>query len=275
MTTIVVTVAGSDPSGGAGIQADLKTFAALGAYGGAVITALTAQSTRGVQGVWPIDADVVAAQLESVLSDLDVAAVKTGMLGSAAVVAAVADAPRRHGVGHVVVDPVMVATSGGPLVDQATVEATRDLLLPLASVTTPNLSEAGVLLGYGPNPGVRTEHGPAEREMAAAGEGLRRLGTGAALITGGHLRASQSLDVLADEHDSRSYGAARTDTENTHGTGCTLSAALAVGLGRGLDLRAAVTAAKDYLTGALAAADTIKVGHGRGPVHHAYRRCSP
>lgn len=256
---IVISVAGSDPSGGAGIQADLKTFSALGAYGGAVLTALTAQNTRGVTGVLRVPAAFVRDQLESVLDDLDVAAVKIGMLGSVEVVETVADVLAHAGVRALVLDPVMVATSGDRLVDADTVAAIRRLLLPLAHVVTPNLPEAAALL---------EQDTVREADMEWAGERLRDLGPAAVLVKGGHLDGSESPDVLVDADGCLRLVAPRVRTRNTHGTGCTLSSAIAVGLARGLGLRDAVRAAKDYLTAALAAADTLAVGTGNGPVHH-------
>lgn len=266
-TPTVLSVAGSDPSGGAGIQADLKTFSALGVYGAAALTALTAQNTLGVTGVHPVPAEFVAAQLEAVLADLDVRAVKTGMLWSAEVVAVVADALERHAVPAVVVDPVMVATSGDRLVDDGTVEAIRTRLLPLATVVTPNLPEVAALVG-GPEPGD-------EEAMAAAGERVLALGARAVLVKGGHLDGPEAVDLLLDRNGSVRVAGARVDTRNTHGTGCTLSSAIAARLAVGDDLRTAVRAAKDYLTEALLAADELEVGGGNGPVHHLVRSVRP
>lgn len=261
MTPTVLSVAGSDPSGGAGIQADLKTFSALGVYGAAAITALTAQNTRGVTGVMPVPGSFVADQLEALFTDLDVRAVKTGMLGGPDVVDAVVDALRRHRVGNVVVDPVMVATSGDRLVDDETVAAIRERLLPVATVITPNLPEAATLLGW--------ESVPVEA-MTKAAEELRGLGPGAALVKAGHAEGAEAVDVLADADGVREYSAPRITTRNTHGTGCTLSSAIAARLAHGAELREAVDVAKRYVTGALAAADTMRVGRGNGPVHHFY-----
>nr|WP_196791808.1 bifunctional hydroxymethylpyrimidine kinase/phosphomethylpyrimidine kinase [Motilibacter deserti] len=257
-----MSVAGSDPSGGAGIQADLKAFSAMGAYGGAVLTALTAQSTRGVSGVLPVPAEFVTAQLDAVLDDLDVRAVKIGMLGGPDVVAAVAEALDRHAVPQVVVDPVMVATSGDRLVDDATVDAIRDLLVPLATVLTPNLPEAATLL--------RLPEATADT-MTDAGIALRQMGASAVLVKGGHLSGPESTDVLVDPEGVLALSAARVATSNTHGTGCTLSSAIAASLAQGVPLRASVQRAKDYLTEALQAADELHVGTGNGPVHHFVR----
>jgi hydroxymethylpyrimidine/phosphomethylpyrimidine kinase len=260
-TATVLTVAGSDPSGGAGVQADLKTFTALGVYGGAVLTALTAQNTRGVTGVHPVPADFVTAQLDAVLGDLDVRALKTGMLWSAEVVGAVADAVARHQVPAVVVDPVMVATSGDRLVDEGTVAAVRERLLPLATLVTPNLPETATLLGDAQPP-------DDEAAMSAAGARLRELGAHAALVKGGHGTGEESLDVLVDAAGAVRMSAPRIRTTGTHGTGCTLSAAVAARLAAGDDLRTAVRAAKEYLTAALAAGADLQVGGGAGPVDH-------
>jgi hydroxymethylpyrimidine/phosphomethylpyrimidine kinase len=259
VTPTVLSVAGSDPSGGAGIQADLKTFSALGVYGAAAITALTAQNTRGVTGVMPVPGPFVADQLEALFTDLDVRAMKTGMLGGPDVVDAVVDAVRRHRIGNVVVDPVMVATSGDRLVDDETVAAIRERLLPIAAVITPNLPEAATLLGWDSVP---------VDAMAKAGEELRGLGPGAVLVKAGHAEGAEAVDVLVNADGVREYRAPRIKTRNTHGTGCTLSSAIAARLAHGAGLREAVEVAKKYVTGALAAADTMRVGHGNGPVHH-------
>lgn len=259
MTPTVLSVAGSDPSGGAGIQADLKTFSALGAYGAAAITALTAQNTRGVTGVMPVPGHFVAAQLEALFTDLDVHAVKTGMLGGPDVVDAVVDAVRRHRVGNVVVDPVMVATSGDRLVDDETVAAVRERLLPVATLITPNLPEAATLLGW---------DSVTAGTMTKAADALRGLGPQAALVKGGHADSAEAIDVLADADGIREYRAPRVETRNTHGTGCTLSSAIAARLAHGAELRTAVDDAKKYVSAALAAADSLQIGQGSGPVHH-------
>ncbi|RZS87036.1 hydroxymethylpyrimidine kinase /phosphomethylpyrimidine kinase [Motilibacter rhizosphaerae] len=256
---VALSVAGSDPSGGAGMQADLKAFSAMGAYAAAVVTALTAQNTLGVQGIFPVPAEFVQQQLDSVLSDLDVAVLKTGMLGSPEVVEVVAEAVARHDVPVLVVDPVMVATSGDRLVSEETVDAVRELLLPHATLVTPNLPEAATLLGW-------TE--VTEARMPEAAEALRRSGAGAVLVKGGHLVGDTSTDVLVDDDGALAVAAQRVDTANTHGTGCTLASAVAALLAQGVPLRDAVQEAKAYLTRAIAAADGLGVGHGHGPVHH-------
>jgi hydroxymethylpyrimidine/phosphomethylpyrimidine kinase len=264
MTAIAVTIAGSDSGGGAGIQADLKTFSALGVYGASVITALTAQNTRGVQAIHDVPAAFVTAQIDSVFSDLAVGAVKIGMLSRPDIIAAVADGLARHAQGiPVVLDPVMVATSGDRLIAEEAVAVLRERLLPQADLITPNLPEAAVLLG---------EDGPMDE--AAAEDHARRLlalGARAVLVKGGHGTGPDSVDhLVTGDGAGHRLAAARIATRNTHGTGCTLSAAIAAGLSRGLPLVEAVTAAKDYLTAALAAADrlTIGRGEGHGPVHH-------
>lgn len=257
---VALTIAGSDSGGGAGIQADLKTFAALGVYGASVVTALTAQNTRGVQGVLDIAPEFVARQMDSVLRDLDVGAVKIGMLSNRDVIAAVADGLRRHAVARVVLDPVMVATSGDSLISQDAVARLRDDLLPLADVLTPNLPEAAALLG---EPIAQDE-----AEMSAQAQRLLALGPRAILLKGGHADGPESVDLLVDRDGVRRLAAARVATQNTHGTGCTLSSALAALMARGLPLHEAAEGAKAYLTAALRAADEVGLGHGHGPVHH-------
>ncbi|MCJ2134497.1 bifunctional hydroxymethylpyrimidine kinase/phosphomethylpyrimidine kinase [Methylobacterium sp. J-026] len=259
---IAVTIAGSDSGGGAGIQADLKTFSALGVYGASVITALTAQNTVGVQGIHDVPAAFVARQIDSVFSDLAVRAVKIGMLSRPAVIEAVAEGLARHaGAIPVVLDPVMVATSGDRLIADDAVAALRDRLMARADLITPNLPEAAVLLG----------ESVAEDDAAAVAQARRlvALGARAVLIKGGHGTGRESIDHLVTADGTlRTLAAPRIATANTHGTGCTLSAAVAAGLARGLTLPEAVAGAKDYLTAALAAADRLGVGAGHGPVHH-------
>ena len=256
---IALTVAGSDSSGGAGIQADLKTFAALGVYGASVLTALTAQNTQGVAGIHGVPADFVTAQMDAVFSDLDIAAVKIGMLGSAAVIAAVAAGLERHRARNVVLDPVMVASSGEKLLNPDALAALRDLI-SRTRLLTPNLPEAAALLGM---PAARDE-----AEMRSQGEKLLTLGAVAVLIKGGHGTGLESVDFLVDADACTRYAAPRIATKNTHGTGCTLSSAVAAGLAKGLALADAVREAKAYVSAAIAAADRLKVGSGRGPLHH-------
>jgi len=262
-TAIAVTIAGSDSSGGAGIQADLKTFSALGVYGASVIAALTAQNTKGVSAVLDVPPAFVTAQMDAVFSDLTVGAVKIGMLGNAAVVAAVAAGLARHSHIPVVLDPVMVATSGERLLTPDAVEALREKLVPLALVVTPNLPEAAAL--------VDAPQAATEDEMVRQAERLLASGAKAVLMKGGHGKGAQSADLLVTATATERFAAARIATGNTHGTGCTLAAAIAAGLAKGEDLSAAVRAAKDYVTAAIAAADHLGVGHGRGPVHHFHR----
>lgn len=256
----VLTVAGTDPTGGAGIQADLKTFSALGAYGMSVITAVVAQNTTGVRGVVALEPGFVADQLDAVFSDVRVDAVKIGMVANAGIAEAVADALERHHRGPVVLDPVMVATSGDRLLDIEAVTAVRDLLVPRATLVTPNLPEAVVLVDGGPEPRTLAE-------MSAMLPALRGLGSSWVLLKGGHLDGDSSVDLLSGPDRVVELTASRIDTSNDHGTGCTLSAAAAALLPRH-DPETSVRAAKDYLTGALRHADRLDVGHGHGPVHH-------
>ncbi|MGY1848120.1 MULTISPECIES: bifunctional hydroxymethylpyrimidine kinase/phosphomethylpyrimidine kinase [unclassified Blastococcus] len=263
MTPTALTVAGSDPSGGAGIQADLKTFSALGAYGTAVLTALTAQNTRGVTGVHPVPADFVAQQLHTLLDDVDVHATKLGMLGSADVVRAVAGVLAERRPGPVVCDPVMVATSGHRLIDDDAVAAVRTELLPLADLITPNVPEAAALLDGEPATDVDGLH-----EQARA---LLDLGPGAVLLKGGHLGGPDSVDVLATSAGTTETRRPRVTTTATHGTGCTLSSALtalAARAGAPPDWAALVEPARDYLQRALAGGGALGIGSGHGPVHH-------
>ncbi|NBC12858.1 MAG: bifunctional hydroxymethylpyrimidine kinase/phosphomethylpyrimidine kinase [Gammaproteobacteria bacterium] len=260
----VLSIAGSDPSGGAGIQADLKAIAAQGCYAMAAVTALTAQNTRGVTGVRLVEPDFVAAQIDAIFADIRVDAVKIGMLGSADIVAAVAAALARHRPPHVVLDPVMVAKGGDRLLADAAVAMLKDRLLPLATVLTPNLPEAAVLLER-PEPETRDA-------MLATAKALRGLGpadaSGAVLLKGGHLPATDSPDLLVTADGEHWLETERIATKNTHGTGCTLSSALAARLAATADVRAATEQAKCYVAGAIAAADSLAVGQGHGPTHH-------
>ena len=262
MTFIAVTIAGSDSSGGAGIQADLKTFAALRVYGTSVVTALTAQNTLGVQAIHDVPAAFVGAQIDSVFGDLAVTGVKIGMLSQVATIEAVAAGLRRHAHGiPVVLDPVMVATSGDRLISEDAVEALRRLLLPLADLVTPNLPETGTLIGAGAP--------VSENEAVAQGRRLLALGARAVLVKGGHGEGDESVDhLLCADGTLRRFAAPRVATRNTHGTGCTLSSAVAAGLARGLPMVEAVAQAKRYVSAAIAGADGVPVGHGHGPVHH-------
>jgi hydroxymethylpyrimidine/phosphomethylpyrimidine kinase len=261
VTVIVnaLTIAGSDPSGGAGVQADLKTFSALGAYGTTVITALVAQNTQRVAGVYPVPGDVVAAQLTSLFSDVRIDSVKIGMLGTTEVIESVAVALRRYRPRNVVLDPVMVASTGDRLLDHDATTALRETLLPHVDLITPNIAEAAVLLDEA--------EAETSAELLDQLARLRRLCPGV-LLTGGHLDGPQCVDLLTVDGRTTRIVAPRVMTRNTHGTGCTLSAAIAALRPRRQDWTSAVRAAKEYLTEALLAADTLDVGHGPGPVHH-------
>ena len=260
MTPIAVTIAGSDSGGGAGIQADLKTFSALGVYGASVVTALTAQNTRGVHAIHDAPADFVAAQIDAVFSDLAVKAVKIGMLSRVSLIEAVAAGLERHGQETIVLDPVMVAASGDRLLHEDAVSALREFLIPKALVVTPNLPEAAAILD--------APVAEDEDAMRAQGEAILALGPRAVLVKGGHGSGAESVDLLVTEAGTLRLAAPRVATRNTHGTGCTLSAAVAAGLAKGLALDVAVEAAKSYLSRAIATADTLEIGSGHGPVHH-------
>lgn len=255
-----LTIAGTDPSGGAGIQADLKTFSALGAYGCSVITALVAQNTRGVQSVYRIEPAFVAAQLDSVFSDVRIDTTKIGMLAQSDIVEAVAERLARYQVKNVVLDTVMLAKSGDPLLSAGAVATLRQRLLPQVSIITPNLPEAAALLG--------AAHARNEQEMHQQGEALLALGCEAVLMKGGHLEDKESPDWLFTRAGARRFTAPRIVTKNTHGTGCTLSSALAALRPRYANWEETVAAAKIWLSQALAQADTLEVGQGIGPVHH-------
>jgi hydroxymethylpyrimidine/phosphomethylpyrimidine kinase len=259
MIANVLSIAGSDPSGGAGIQADLKTFSALGAYGMSVITALTAQNTRGVRAVQVIDPAFVADQIDAIFDDVRVDAVKIGMVATAAIATLVAERLRHHKAPNVVLDPVMVAKSGDRLLREDAVAAVREHLVPLARVITPNLPEAAVLADS-PAP-------VSLADMRQTVRDLHRLGSRWVLLKGGHLTGDDSPDLLFDGKTITELPGRRIETRNSHGTGCTLSAAIAALLPR-FDMIEATRRAKAYLTGALAASDRLTVGGGHGPVHH-------
>ena len=260
MTPIALTIAGSDSSGGAGIQADLKTFAALGVYGASVITALTAQNTTGVSGIHQVPAEFVTAQIDAVFSDLAVGAVKIGMVAQPASIDAIVAGLMRWSPKHVVLDPVMVATSGDRLLAAEAVEALRTKLIPRASVITPNLPEAAALL----------DEPVAVSEAAVEDQGKRLLALGcrAVLIKGGHGQGAESTDYLIDANGIIVLAAPRIATKNTHGTGCSLSSATAAGLAKGENMETAIRNAKAWISAAISAADRFSVGHGHGPVHH-------
>ncbi|MEM6262888.1 MAG: bifunctional hydroxymethylpyrimidine kinase/phosphomethylpyrimidine kinase [Bacteroidota bacterium] len=255
----VLTIAGSDSGGGAGIQADLKTISALGGFGTSALTALTAQNTLGVQGIHPVPPAFVGDQIESVLSDIGADAVKIGMLFSAEIIAVVAEKLKAYQPSYVVLDPVMVATSGDRLISEDAAAAMKELLFPLATVITPNLAEASVLI----NQRISTFE-----DMKVAAQKLGGMGPGAALVKGGHFEGDQSVDVLYENGDLMTFSAPRIDTPHSHGTGCTLSSAIATYLASGLELPHAVEQAKAYLTEALAHGKDLAIGEGRGPVHH-------
>ncbi|BCX19485.1 MAG: hydroxymethylpyrimidine/phosphomethylpyrimidine kinase [Geminicoccaceae bacterium] len=263
MTPIALTIAGSDSGGGAGIQADLKTFSALGVYGCSVITALTAQNTLGVQGVFAVDPAFVRRQIDSVFEDIRIDAVKIGMLGTAPVIEAVAEALRHWRPSVVVLDPVMVAKGGDRLLEETAVRALRERLLPLATLITPNLPEAAALLG---EPVARER-----REMPALGARLQGLGVANVLVKGGHLEGPDCPDLLLHGGELVWLEGRKVPTRHTHGTGCSLASAIAAFAARGYPLPAACAEAKRWLEGALAAADRLGVGRGIGPVHHFWQ----
>lgn len=263
MAHIALTIAGSDSGGGAGIQADLKAMSALGVYGASVITAVTAQNTRAVTAVHGIPQDVITAQIDTVLSDLNVAAIKIGMLATPEIIGTVAKSISEFD-GPVVLDPVMIAKSGDALLAAEAVQTLRELLVPRATVLTPNLPEAACLLD-------RNEAGTVE-DMMRQGQALCELGADYTLMKGGHARGETCHDVLlSDGQVHGEFSAPRRETRNTHGTGCTLSSSVGAGLAKGLDVRTAVAEAHDYLQGAIAAADRLNIGQGHGPVHHFHR----
>ncbi|TQF32768.1 bifunctional hydroxymethylpyrimidine kinase/phosphomethylpyrimidine kinase [Bradyrhizobium sp. UNPA324] len=262
-TPVALTIAGSDSSGGAGIQADLKTFAALGVYGASVITALTAQNTRGVSGIHAVPAQFVTEQIDAVFSDLEIGAVKIGMVPQVGSIDAIAAALSRWSPRHVVLDPVMVATSGDRLLAAEAVNALRTKLIPLASVITPNLPEAAALLDE--------PVAASATEIESQGRRLLTLGCRAVLIKGGHGEGAESIDYLVDADNMLALTAPRVATRNTHGTGCSLSSAVAAGLAKGEDLASAVRNAKAWISAAIAAADRFSIGHGHGPIHHFHR----
>ncbi len=254
---IALTIAGSDSGGGAGIQADLKTFHQFGVFGTSVVVAVTAQNTRGVRSIHPVPADMVRDQLAALAEDLPPAALKTGMLATAPLVQQVADAIRGYGWTRLVVDPVMVATSGDRLLAPDAVQAMRERLMPLAAVVTPNLDEAALLTG---------EEVADPAAMERAGRRLLATGAGAVLVKGGHLPGDTVVDVLVTASGTRRFARQRIATTSTHGTGCTLSAAITAGLALGRPLEAAVEDALDYVHRAIASAPGL--GGGHGPLNH-------
>lgn len=262
MIANVLSIAGSDPSGGAGIQADIKAISANGCFAMAALTALTAQNTQGVTGIHLIPPAFVQNQIAAVFADIRVDALKVGMIATAEIASALADALADKGSAPVVLDPVMIAKGGAALLQPDAVEVLRQRLLPLAAVITPNLPEAAHLLGTTP--------ATTREEMAAQGRALCSLGPKAVLMKGGHLDIPDSPDCLVTAAGITWFEGDRTRTVNTHGTGCTLSSALAAHLARGRPLPEAVAAAKTYVARAIAASDALSVGSGHGPTHHFF-----
>lgn len=261
-TPIALTIAGSDSGGGAGIQADLKAFSALGVYGASVITAITAQNTQAVTAVEGVSLPVIAAQIDAVLSDLKVGAIKIGMLATPEIIETVADSLKGFD-GPIVLDPVMVAKSGDALLQDDAVGALVEKLLPRATVLTPNLPEAARLLG--------AEATEDDAALIEQGKALLALGPQTVLMKGGHASGDICHDHLVSETGVQRFSAKRVATKNTHGTGCTLSSSIAAGLAKGLDVSTAVTEAHAYLAAAILAADDLTIGSGHGPVHHFHR----
>jgi hydroxymethylpyrimidine kinase/phosphomethylpyrimidine kinase len=260
MTTVALTIAGSDSGGGAGIQADLKTFQAFGVFGTSAVTAVTAQNTRGVTAVHAIPAEIVRAQVHAVATDFEVAACKTGMLATRELVQLVAKLIREEGLKNYVLDPVMVATSGDRLLDHDAETAILEHLLPLCTIVTPNLDEAGILAGFDV---------VAESDMRKAAEELAARGAHSVLIKGGHLQQDTIVDVFFDGREFTTFRKQKIETTSTHGTGCTLSAAIAAGLALGHPLKVAIDSALDFVTQAIREAPGL--GSGNGPLSHFIR----
>jgi hydroxymethylpyrimidine/phosphomethylpyrimidine kinase len=267
MTPIAVTIAGSDSGGGAGLQGDLKTFSALGVYGACVVTALTAQNTAGVTAIHDVPAEFVAAQIDAVFSDLRVGAVKIGMLSQAAVIHAVAAGLERWRATKVVLDPVMVSSSGDRLLAPEAVDVLKRVLIPRALLLTPNLPEAAALLG--------TPVAETEDDMREQAQRLLALGAQAVVLKGGHAQGRDSVDLIVDRNGAVALPLIRLASRNTHGTGCAFSAAIAAGLAKGMELEEATRSAKRYVHAAIAAADTLEIGSGCGPVHHFHALWPP
>ena len=256
-----LTIAGSDSGGGAGIQADLKTFAARGVYGMSVLTAITAQNTVGVQGVFELPPEFVALQIDSVMGDIGADAVKTGMIANSAIIAVVAQKVKQYGVHNLVVDPVMVAKGGDRLLEPEAIRVLAGWLIPLALVVTPNAHEAEALTGMN----LRTLD-----DMQAAGRQIRQMGARYVVVKGGHVDVfpNESVDVLYDGEAFSLLRAERIDTENTHGTGCTFASAIAAELAKGASVRDAAQSAKAYVTKAIRGGAAWRIGHGHGPLNH-------
>lgn len=254
----ILTIAGSDPSGGAGIQADLKTFSALGCYGMSVITALTAQNTTGVTAIHEVPPLFVRDQIDAIFSDIRVDAVKIGMAGSVKTIEVIAQTLLEYKPAYVVLDPVMVSQSGNQLISDDAIKALKKYLLPLADIVTPNIPEATILIGKTPS------------SLEEAAQQILSTGASAVLVKGGHGKGENSNDLYMDRYQTLSLNEKRIKTENNHGTGCTLSAAIACYLAKGLPEAPACQAAKKYITAALKHADRLSIGKGAGPVHHFY-----
>ena len=262
-TPIVLTIAGSDSGGGAGVQADIKAMSATGSFACSVITAITSQNTQGVSAIFPIPLDHVASQLDAVFSDLNVVAVKVGMLADSNIIKVVADKIKQYQPKHLVIDPVMVATSGDLLLEQSAISTLKEALIPLADIITPNLPEGAALTGK-PVP-------ESEADMQDMVEELRALGAKAVLLKGGHLEQDEnSNDLLILPTSTALISAKRFPTKNTHGTGCTLSSSIASYLAQGNELTQSVELGKRYISEAIAHADQLNVGQGHGPVNHFY-----
>lgn len=261
-----LTIAGSDSGGGAGIQADLKTFSALGCFGMSAITALTAQNTTAVTGIQEVPPSFVAKQIDAVIEDIGVDAVKIGMLSSPEIIETVADRLRAHDVARIVLDPVMVAKSGDKLLRDEAIDALKEKLIPIATIITPNIPEAEVLTGHT----LKTYE-----DLERASRSLAELGPMSVLIKGGHFTTENSDDCLyvqeKDQPEIHWLTGKRINSPNTHGTGCTLSSAIAAHLAKGYDIVEAVEAAKKYISEAIAAGAEYQIGHGHGPVHHFYQ----
>ena len=265
----LLTIAGSDSGGGAGIQADLKTFSALGCYGMSVICALTAQNTQMVTGIYPVSPEFISLQIDAIMEDIGVDAVKIGMLHSPEVIIAVTERLKHYRAPNIVVDPVMVSTGGDKLLQDDAVDALKTILFPIAAVITPNLPEAAMLLHQSAEALLDADNS----QLEAACKDLSAFGPQAVVLKGGHAKSNQILDLLYTANDGRlkRFESARIDTRNTHGTGCTLSSAIAAHLAKGYPLEDAVLQAKTYITGALKAGAAYRLGNGHGPVHHFHR----
>jgi hydroxymethylpyrimidine/phosphomethylpyrimidine kinase len=264
MTKIALTIAGSDSSAGAGIQADLKTFSALKVYGTTVVTVLTAQNTQGIRSIAPVEPKFVRDQIDCLFGDMDIEAVKIGMLGTVEIIDAVAEGLEAHKPAHVVVDPVMVSSSGHRVLSREATDQMIARIFPLTTLLTPNLDEAAVLLNE-PVIGKASE-------MEGWAKKIAQLGVSAVLLKGGHLKSTHAPDVLYYQGQCKGFNTGRINTKNTHGTGCTLSAAITAFLATGLNLPQAVKQAKAYITGAIKAADELDIGKGAGPLNHFWQQ---